>query len=171
MEAKDGGRASARIDESSSSATAHTPDHIPVLAKLVAELQVPLSLGVLGAADAPLRKLRDDLALHGWVKAVEVEKALRAAMRTDGHTVGNGGVSGVPSSSSRDQRDPRIDPRPGDTLRAADGQDREVERVQSWGSYANVYWKRPGGKVRHQPIWLPYWWKWSKKTVVIKRGV
>lgn len=32
---------------------------------------------------------------------------------------------------------------------------------------ANIYWKRPGGKVRLQPSWYPYFKEWLEKATEI----
>jgi hypothetical protein len=46
---------------------------------------------------------------------------------------------------------------------------REVVRIEgireSFGNFTgSVYWKRPGGKERKQPQWLPYFLQWLRKV-------
>jgi len=47
------------------------------LAKLLTTLQVPMSLGALGAARDPLIEIRRILKIHGWHTAEEAEKAIK----------------------------------------------------------------------------------------------
>ena len=49
---------------------------INLFAELLNGLQVPLSIGVLGAAREPLTKIRDELRLFGWPTEIEHKKAL-----------------------------------------------------------------------------------------------
>lgn len=48
------------------------------LAKLLTTLQVPMSIGVLGAARDPLVEIRRILKINGWHTAEEAEKAIKA---------------------------------------------------------------------------------------------
>ena len=52
---------------------------VRLLAEILSGIQVPLSIGVLGAAAAPFVALRDRLGLVGYPNADETEKALKRA--------------------------------------------------------------------------------------------
>lgn len=55
----------------------------------------------------------------------------------------------------------------------ARGRVREVVRVEvshaggGW-VYGDVYWKRPGGKVRRAPFWLPHFSVWLKTATKVE---
>ena len=53
-----------------------------------------------------------------------------------------------------------------------DGKKREVTRIENLRAshgyvHGNVYWRRPGGKERGNPKWLPYYGQWLSKATRI----
>lgn len=77
-------------------------------------------------------------------------------------------VSGVVMS----ERDPRVDPRPGDVLRRVIGFSNYERRVvccgMSGGTPTVTFLSRTGK--RHTTIWLTDWRKWAANAEIVKRG-
>lgn len=61
-------------------------DLIRLTSELISGCQVPLSLGMLGAAAQPYRELADKLHLFGWNDAESIEEALRQYLAKVGET-------------------------------------------------------------------------------------
>ncbi len=50
---------------------------VRLLAETLSGIQVPMSMGVIGAAAQPYAELRDRLGLFGYPNADEIEKSLK----------------------------------------------------------------------------------------------